>query len=124
MNIKVLKILIILFFIAAAFFLKSFIWWGNVLQIQNLNTIQTISLQANNASGSVNYLKLLITGNIDGSVKIQRADSEKLYEEPIILKGQVNLKLRGDWYDKKCLIFYTPTNVKSGKLQIRYKFSS
>jgi hypothetical protein len=121
---KIFTVFIILSFITVTFYLKSFFWWGEVTRIENIAQKQTIILQESIRPKSVYGINILITGYIDGSATIQRVEGNRKIYEPSIIKGLVNLRLGGDWYDDKCLIIYEPSNVKSGKLQLRYKFNA
>lgn len=125
------KVLVIFFVIiillVAAWYLKYYFFCGDVVQVRDVTQKQLIALAEKDQSRSVYGINILITGYIDGTATIRRSYEDKRMktpEPPVVIKGKVNLRLGGDWYADKCLITYEPSNVKSGRLQIKYAFSA
>jgi len=97
---------------------------GYTIEIADVTKEQVIMLAEEKKPENVNSLYITITGNIDGSATIQRSYKDKKMYNPEMISGKVNLRLGSDWYDDKCLIIYTPSDVVSGSLKIRYKFDT
>ncbi|MDP2939366.1 MAG: hypothetical protein Q8O13_04700 [Candidatus Omnitrophota bacterium] len=100
-----------------------FILRGKTIHISNVAQKKVITL-----SSGMQYpdgIHILITGNIDGMASIYKLYNEK--KENIrykVEKGKVHLCLTSEWYEDECVIIYEPVDVKSGALQIRYRFSN
>lgn len=111
---------IIIIALAIVFYTKPY---GHVAYIKDVTQKQIITLIERDKPEKVHGISILITGYIDGTATIQRAYKDKKMYEPSTISGKVDLRLGGDWYSDKCLIIYEPSNVKSGRLQIRYDFN-
>src|SRR3989338_2451964 len=121
---KLLIIFIIILSLAIFLYLKSSFFWGVTIQVKNVTQKQIITIVEKNRPRHVYRSRILITGYIDGTATIQRSYEDKKMYEPSTISGKVHLRFGGDWYGDKCLLIYEPSNVKSGKLQIRYDFGT
>ena len=69
-------------------------------------------------------IRILITGYIDGKATIKQGNGDNVTYTYELKAGEVYLPIETDWYEKKCIIEYSPVGVKSGNLRIRYKFEN
>jgi hypothetical protein len=117
-----LIIFVMIIILAATFYVQSFYFRGQTIQVNDVTQRQIITLLQKDKLHPVYGINILITGYVDGTATIQQAYENKKMYGPYTLRGKVKLPLRGDWYGDECLIIYEPFNVKSGKLQIKYAF--
>jgi hypothetical protein len=110
------------FLLAVVCAIKTFVFWGRVARVDDVTKSQTIILSEQNKPQAVYGIEMSITGHIDGSATIQRSYADKKMYAPLPISGNVNLRLGGDWYKDRCLLIYSPSDVKSGNLKIRYAF--
>ena len=116
-----LGIIIVVLLFALSLAVNYFFIW-NTVQIDDVTQKTVITLSSNN--DKVHYIRIIITGNIDGNAVLQLSDEEGNSYKYEIKQGKVHLPIGSDWYHDKCLIKYEPIGVKSGKLKIRYRFLS
>ena len=70
-------------------------------------------------------LHIQITGHLDGKACMCFGKKENLYSETIFLdKGDIDYSTTLDWNTTECLMKYSPVNVESGDLLVRYSFLS
>ncbi|HDZ68993.1 MAG TPA: hypothetical protein ENH43_01040 [Phycisphaerales bacterium] len=99
--------------------------WSRVIGIDDVTQKTTVLLSSEKYQSSVHSIDILIAGHIDGSAIIyQSYEGGERYRTYNIEKGEVGLKIGGDWYDEKCLIEYEPHDVGSGNLKIKYRLNS
>lgn len=119
---KVILTVAIFFILAVAVFIgKSFLFWGRVIQIDDVTRKASIVLAGRE---NVHAMRMLITGRIDGQVTIRQKYLDKDAYKYELGAGEVNFPITTDWYNHTCVIEYEPKGVKTGNLQIRYEFKS
>ena len=98
---------------------------SKITTIDNVTKETTVLLLSDeDKQKSVCSLQVYISGYIDGAATISIYEDEHNEHEYQIPNGKVCIKRGGDWYNNKCLIKYTPINVNSGHLKIRYYFGT
>ena len=93
-----------------------FIRWHSVsISGSKITELQTIKLKSNRYP---HYLRLRITGRLDGQATI----TDPWGNATIIGPGNFELYAQNEWYEEQASLNYSPTNVMSGFVTIHYKF--
>lgn len=100
----------------------KFMKGSKIVKIDDVTSRTKLMLSNDDDAISVDTIRLLITGDIDGSATIHLCYKEKREYTYPIDRGKVHLWILEGWYDNDCLIEYEPLDVRSGSLTIRYFF--
>jgi len=84
---------------------------------------QMVVLKKRPDQGNVHTLVVKAWGEIDGQATISLMYNNKI-EHTEKISGRFKMEWGGDWYANEITFVYTPTNVKRGKVDINYEFSS
>ena len=120
---KIILSLIIIFVIVTLVIIgKSLMPWDNSIKINDVTQKMAITIFSN--KNGIAVIRILITGYIDGKATIKQGNGDNVTYTYELKAGEVYLPIETDWYEKKCIIEYSPVGVKSGNLRIRYKFEN
>jgi hypothetical protein len=85
----------------------------------NVSFVDTLSVKSN--SIDISKMRLEITGNIKGKAKIYYSHVPFKIEQLVILEGKFNEEIVTDWYDKTCLIKFTPESEDTeGQVEVKF----
>ena len=63
-----------------------------------------------------------VKGDIEGEAEVAMRDSSGQDIRKERIKGHVDSRLGGDWFQRRCELQFRPLNVKSGNLIVYYVF--
>jgi hypothetical protein len=95
--------------------------FSRTYSLADVTRAQTIILKKAPGQGSIHSLRVIGDGELKGSATIVLMLNGKP-ENKETLSGPVHFEWGMDWYSDEVEIRYTPTSVKSGHLNLRYKF--
>jgi len=103
-------------------FIKIYYFWGRTIDIDTTKeNITTITSNKTYISSLIIYLKTNTNNN--GTLQLLTPGNRRIYKS-INISGKNKIYLHdGDWYDHKAHLKYIPSDSRSGKLTIQYKFN-
>jgi hypothetical protein len=102
-------------------FLISCIGCKQKYNIADVTKPEAITIKKDNSQGNIHRLQVVGKGYIEGTANIVLIENGKPYKSES-LSGEVNFVWDGDWYYVSAQIEYDPNLVKSGTLDLEYKF--
>lgn len=94
--------------------------WREVA-IPDVTRSTVLKLRAEPGKDNVSALGMRISGNVEGKARVTllHGDHAQMSSE---LSGEVSLEWVGDWYSPEAELRYDSSDVRSGHLQVEYRF--
>lgn len=100
------------------------VWSGKTVILDDARTKNIITLRKDFDRGEAKKLRLYVFGKIDGNAKVTLSGETQGDQDYLLKPGKIQLRIDQTWKDPKCSLVYTPSNVQTGFLSLRYQFET